>query len=232
MGQSLGFTQAFPEILRQVGAEPDTVPAQPPLDDLIQAYECTAADEQDVGRVDLDEFLVGVLSSSLRRNVGNGPLQNLEQCLLYALSGDVAGDRRVLILAGDLIDFVDVDDPLHASLTVAPCGLEQLQDDVLDIFPDISGLGQRRGIDNRKRHGEHPGERLSKERLTRPGGTDQQNVAFGDLDFLVPALPQLDPLVVIVDRHGELLLGQLLTDHEVVEKSLDLGRLGQRVPNR
>jgi hypothetical protein len=40
----------------------------------------------------------------------------------------------------------------------------------------------------------------------------------------------LDPLVVVVDRHGQGLLGLLLPDHVRVEELVDLAGLGQAVP--
>jgi hypothetical protein len=59
-------------------------------------------DEQDVGRVDLDELLVRVLAPALGRHVGLGALEDLQQRLLHTLAGDVAGDRRVLALRATL----------------------------------------------------------------------------------------------------------------------------------
>src|SRR5262249_19981638 len=41
-------------------------------------------------------------------------------------------------------------------------------------------------------------------------------------------LRDLDPLVVVVDRDGQLLLGDLLADDVLVEELLDLVRYGQR----
>src|SRR5690606_13262277 len=84
--------------------------AQPPADDVLHAFEGATADEQDVGRVDLDVLLVRVLPAALGRHVGDRALHDLEQRLLNTLAGDVAGDRGVLCLARDLVDLVDVDD--------------------------------------------------------------------------------------------------------------------------
>ena len=92
-------------------AEADHLPAQPLADDLLEADERAAADEQDVGRVDLEVLLLGVLAPPLRRHVGDGPLEQLEQGLLDPLARDVAGDRDVLAGLADLVDLVDVDDP-------------------------------------------------------------------------------------------------------------------------
>src|SRR5205814_9397106 len=47
-----------------LGPEADAAAADPALDDLVQPGEGAAADEQDVGGVDLDELLVGRLAST------------------------------------------------------------------------------------------------------------------------------------------------------------------------
>jgi hypothetical protein len=101
----------------QVGAEADRVLADPPLDDAVEVGERAAADEQDVGGVDREELLVGVLAPALRRHAGDRALQDLQQRLLHALAGHVACDRRVVRLARDLVHLVDVDDPVSAFLT-------------------------------------------------------------------------------------------------------------------
>ena len=121
-----------------VGLEAERLLADAPLDLLVEADERAAADEQDVGRVDLEELLVRVLAAALRRHVGDRAFEDLQQRLLHALARDVAGDRRVLVLAADLVDFVDVDDALLALLDVAAGGLQQLEDDVLDVLADVA----------------------------------------------------------------------------------------------
>ena len=52
----------------------------------VDAVERAAADEQDVGGVDLDELLMRMLAPALRRHAGNGALQNLQKRLLHALA--------------------------------------------------------------------------------------------------------------------------------------------------
>src|SRR5690606_41472825 len=53
-----------------MGAEPDRTLLQPVADDLFQPRERAAADEQDVGRIHLQEFLLRMLAATLRRNAG------------------------------------------------------------------------------------------------------------------------------------------------------------------
>ena len=122
---------------------------------LFEPGEGSAADEQHVGGVDLEELLVGMLAAALGRHGGDRALEDLQQRLLDALAGDVPGDRGVLGLAGDLVDLVDVDDPGLGALDVEVGGLDQLEEDVLDVLADVAGLGERRGVGDGERHVEH-----------------------------------------------------------------------------
>src|SRR6266550_8360261 len=90
--------------------ETDRGRTSPRRDDLLQAGERTTADEEDVGGVDLKELLLRMLAAALRRHRGNGALHDLEQRLLHTLARNVPGDRRIIGLAADLVDFVDIDD--------------------------------------------------------------------------------------------------------------------------
>src|SRR6185369_3002534 len=199
---------------------------QAALAPILQPDERAAADEEDVGGVDLDEFLVRMLPSALRRNVGHGSFEDLEQRLLHALAGDVARDRRVVALAADLVDLVDVDDAALRLLFVVARGLVDLEDDVLDVLTDVTRLGQRRGVDDRERHGEHARQRLRQKRLASAGRADQEDVRLLQLDFLARvALVVVDPLVVVVDGDRELFLRPLLADDVEIEELLDLFRL-------
>ena len=62
------------------------------LDNLLQSVKGTTANKQDVCSIDLDKFLMRMLSSSLRRYACNGSFQNFQKCLLYALTGHISGD--------------------------------------------------------------------------------------------------------------------------------------------
>ncbi|MPM27313.1 hypothetical protein SDC9_73823 [bioreactor metagenome] len=115
-------------------------------------------------------------------------------------------------------------------------GLDQLQQDVLDVLTDIAGLGQRGGVGHRERHVQHPSHRLRQVRLAAPCRADQQDVGLAQLHpVLLGGSPRsrgvlgLDPLVVVVDRHGERLLRRVLPDDVLVEEVPDLLRLGELV---
>ena len=199
------------------------------LDDLLDAGEGAAANEEDVRGVDLDELLVGVLAPTLRRHRGGGALQDLEQRLLHAFARHVAGDRRVLALAGDLVDLVDVDDPCLGLFDVVVGRLDQLEENVLDVLADVASLGERGGIGDGEGNVEHARQCLREVGLAAAGGADQQDVRLGQLDLGVVVAARLHALVMAVDGDRQDLLGVLLADHIVVQELVDLFGFGQLV---
>ncbi len=182
-----------------------------------------AAHEQDIRRVDLQKFLLRMLAATLRRNARNRAFHDLQQRLLDALARHVAGDRGIVRLARDLVDFVDIDNAALRALDIVVGRLQQLENDVLDVLADIAGFGQRGRIRHRERHIEDARQRLRQERLARAGRTDQQDVGLRELDVVVLGL-MIEPLVVIVDRDREHFLGVVLTDDIVIENLADLPR--------
>src|SRR5690606_3385722 len=112
-------------------------------------------------------------ATALRRDARDRALEDLEERLLHALPRDVARDRRVLGLARDLVDLVDVDDAGLGALDVVVGGLDELEQDVLDILADVAGLGERRRIRDRERHVEALRERLREVGLAAAGRADE-----------------------------------------------------------
>ena len=190
------------------------------LDDLLQAVEGAAADEQDVGGVDLDEVLVRVLAPALRRHVGHRAFEDLQQRLLHALAGDVAGDRGVVRLARDLVDLVDVDDsPLRAA-DVEVGRLDQPEQDVLHVLAHVAGLGEAGRVGDGEGDVEDLGQGLRqvascRSRSAPPAARSTWTARRR------PPLAGADPLVVVVDLHREHVLRLLLPDHVGVELRRD-----------
>ncbi len=175
-----------------------------------------------------------MLPAALRRHRGDGALEDLEQRLLHAFAGDVAGDAGVFRLPRDLVDLVDVDDAALALRHVELAGLEQAHQDVLHVLADVPRLGEGGGVGDGEGDVEDAGERLGEERLADAGGAEEQDVGLVELDVGVPAVGGVDALVVVVDRDGKGALGALLADHVLVEDVLDLrgrGNLGDAVRN-
>ena len=191
-----------------IAAEADGLAADAAGDDVVEADERAAADEQDVRGVDLDVLLLGVLAAALRRDVADGAFEHLEQGLLHAFAGDVAGDADVLAGLGDLVDFVDVDDAALGRLDVEVGGVQQLQQQVLDVFADVAGFGQGGGVADGEGHVEDLGQRPGQQGLAAAGRADEQDVALVDFDVAVALVAQAEALVVVVDGHGQTFLAR------------------------
>ena len=136
------------------------------------------------------------------------------------LTRDVSRDRRVLGLPRDLVHLVDVDDSAFALGHVEIGGLEQPNQDVLNVFADVTRFGERGRVGDGERNMEDPRQRLCEQRLTDPGGPDQENVGFVDFDVVEHSLI-VDPLVVVVDRNGERPFRALLPDDVLIQGFVD-----------
>ena len=141
-----------------------------------------------------------MLAAAGGRNAGHRALKNLKQRLLNALARNVAGDGEVLGLAGDLVDLVHVDNANLSALNVAIGSIDKLEQDVLHVLANVTGLGERSGVGDGKRHLEDAGERLGEQGLTGTGGTEQQNVGLGEL-HLIHIIVELRVQAVVKGRH-------------------------------
>ncbi len=199
--------------------------AQPLFDDLVEPFEGAAADEQDVLCIDLDEILMRMLASTLRRHIGHRALDDLQERLLDALTGDIARDGGIVRLAGDLIDLIDIDDAAFRPRHIKVGHLNQAQQNILDILTDVAGLRQGGGVGDAERDVQNLGERLCQQRLTTAGRPDEQNVALAQLD-IVNLHAGVDTLVMVVDGDREGLLRPLLADDVLVELVINLAGRG------
>ena len=194
-------------------------------DDLIKARERTTTDEQNVRGVDLQEFLLRMLTATLRRNRCNGAFHDLQQSLLHALARYVTGDGRVVRLAGDLIDLVDVNDAALCALNVVFRRLKQFQDDVFNVLTHITRFGQGGCVRHGERHIKDTGQRLGKQRFTATRRADQHDVRFRQFD-LTSFARVMQAFVVVMHRNREHALCVFLTDHIVVQNLADIARCG------
>src|SRR6185295_15255176 len=144
---------------------------------------------------------------------------------------DIARNRWVLIFAANLVDFVDIYNALLRPLDIAIRSLQQFQDDVLDVFADVTGFRQGGGINNREGNTQHARQRLGQQRLAGSRRANQKDVCFLYLN-VGTAAAQLDALVMLINRDRQALLGFILSDHVLIQKVFDLSRLGQRRTSR
>ena len=140
-----------------------------------------------------------MLAAAGGRNACHRALKDLKQRLLNALARNVAGDGEVLGLAGDLVNLVHVDDANLCALNIAIGGVDELEQDVLHILAHVTGLGERGGVGDGKRHLEDARERLGEQGLTGTGGTEQQNVGLSEL-HLVHIIVKLRVQTVVKGR--------------------------------
>ena len=214
--------------LGQLGIEAQTTLSDALADDVCQADERTAQDEQDVRRVDVDEFLLGVLAPALRRHGGLGALDDFQKRLLHALARHVARDGEVFSLAGDLVDLVDVDDADFRTRDIEVGGGDQLEQNVLDVLADITRLSERRRVSNRERDAQRARERLGEQRLAGTRGAQKHDVALRELDITLLRLRfHADALVVVVDGDGEGALRVFLAHHMLRKLGVELVGCGQ-----
>ena len=167
-----------------------------------------------------------MLATTLRRHRSNRTLDQLEQRLLNAFTGYIAGDGRVVGLTRNFVDLVDVDDTHLGLLDIVIALLQQLLNDVLDVLTHVTGFGQGGGVSNSKGHIQQASQGFGQQRLTGTGRADQQDVALAQLDFVF-ALALIETLVVVVNRYGQHLLGALLTNHVLIKDRADFYRRRQ-----
>ena len=166
-------------------AEADVVLREALFDVGVESLEGTAADKQDVRRVYLEEVLVRVLAAALGGHIRDAAFNDLEEGLLDTFTGDITRDARVVALACDLVDLVDVDDPALGLLDIEVGRLDEVEEDVLDVFANVAGLCEGCCIGDGERHIKDFRERLGEQGLARTGRADKQNVGFFELDIAI-----------------------------------------------
>ena len=191
-------------------------------DEFFQSGKGAAADEEDVGGVDVYQLLLRVFAPALRRYGGDGAFDQFEQRLLYAFAGDVAGNGEILAFARDFVDFVDVDDAFFGTGYVVVAVHQQFLHDGLDVFADVARFSQRGGIGNGKGDVQAFRQRLGEQGLAGTGRADHQDVAFDDFNAVVSfLLVEVQAFVVVVHRHRQRFFRAVLADDVVVQKRLD-----------
>ncbi len=131
---------------------------EPITNDLFDADERSANDEQDVAGVQLNVLLLGMFTSALRWNIGNGAFEHLEQALLDTFTGDVTGDRNIAAGLADLVHLVDVQDSALGRFDIKVSRVQQFEQQVLDVFTDVTCFGQCGRIADGKGNVQHPSE--------------------------------------------------------------------------
>ena len=170
----------------------------------------------------MNELLLRVLASALRRDRGDRPLQDFQKRLLHAFAGNVACDRDVLAFAGDLVQLVNIDDAALGALHIKIRRLQQPEKNVLHVLADIARLGERRSVGNGERYIQHARKRLREKCFAAAGGADEQNVGLLQLHIGLTAV--IDALIMVIHGNGQRNLRRFLPDDILVENLFDLRR--------
>ena len=123
MKQIVHFLCSF---LRNLCIKADCLSVQSCLHNLFQTVKGTATDKQNIGGINTDKLLMGMLSASLRRNTCHSTLHNFQKCLLYTLTGYISGNGHIFTLLGNFINFIDVNNAVLGTLHIIICRLNQL----------------------------------------------------------------------------------------------------------
>ena len=139
---------------------------------------------------------------------------------MHTFAGYIAGDRGVVRFARNLVDLVDVDYAALRAFDIVIGRLQQFQDNIFDVFADITGLRQRRGIRHREWHVQNAGEGLRQQGFAATGWPDQNDVRLRNFDIVV-FLAVRQAFIMVMHRHRENAFGVGLAYYIVVQHGAD-----------
>ena len=117
-----------------------------------------------------------MLASTLGRDVGHGAFDDFQKSLLHAFAGYVAGNGRTVGLAGNLVDFINIDNALAGGVKIIVGILEKLHQNVFHVLAYVTGFGKRGRVGYGEGYLEHTGQRAGQQCLSAAGRAKQQNV--------------------------------------------------------
>ena len=167
-----------------------------------------------------------MLPAALGRHSGFGSFQDLQQRLLNAFSADIPGNGHIFSLAGNFVDFINIDNTALRLLYIPVCCLDQPQQDRFHVIAHIAGFRHTGGVSNGKGDLQDLRKRLGQIGLAASGGSQQQDIAL--LEFhILPLLFAVDPFVVVVHCHAQGALRPFLADDVFVQCLFHLRRSEQ-----
>ena len=223
-GPDLSVQAALRQGSRRLFVKADALRALPDAsgDDLVDADERAGQDEEDVLRVDADAIRIRVLPPALGLHAHDIPLYDLQEGLLDALAGHVAGDGRVLVLLGDLVAFVQHHDAVLRPGDIIVAVAEQAHQALFHVRAHIPARGELRAVLDMERDVQQLREGLDEVRLAAARLSEQDDVGLLQLHVAGAQQAVRHALVVVVGRHGEGDLRLLLADDVLVQAGLDL----------
>src|SRR5690606_3218424 len=185
--------------------------------------------KQNIAGINLQKLLLRMLTATLRRYRSDGAFDQLQQRLLHALTRYVAGNGRVIRLARNLVNFVDVNNATLGFFHIVIALLQQFLNDIFNVFTHITGFGQGGGVGNGKRHIQQARQGFGQQGFTATGRADQQNITFRQLDIVLLTATALQTLVVVVHRHRQHDFGFILANDVLIEGGFNFLRRRQLI---
>ena len=121
----------------------------------------------------MNKLLLRMLTATCWWNTCHRTFKNLQKCLLNTLARDITSNRKVLGLASNLVNLIDVDNAYLSALNIAVSSSNELKQDILDIFTNVASLSKSCCVSNSKRNLKKTSKRLSKQCFTSTGWTKQ-----------------------------------------------------------
>ena len=114
--------------------------------------------------------------SALRRNRSHRAFYDFKQGLLYAFTAYIPCNRGVLAFSSDFVDFVDEDYAPFSCLNVSVCRIDELEEDIFNVFAYLAGFRKGSGICNGKGNVQLLGKGFCKKCLTASCRSYEKNV--------------------------------------------------------
>ena len=196
---------------------------------LLNAIECTTADEENVVRVYVNVVLVRVFAATFGRNIDNASFQEFKHTLLHTFSAHITRDGWVVALTRNLVDFVNENDTALSFLHIEISHLKQTRENAFHVFAHVSCFGEDCSVNDGERHFEELGNGACQECFTRSSRADHHNVALLNLYLVILRILVFveNAFVVVVHSHREIFLSSVLSDDIFIKIGLDFLGSGQ-----
>src|SRR6476661_8532088 len=116
----------------------DGIGVHPSGDDTVDTIKGTAAYEQYILGINLDQFLLRMFSSALRWHQHFAAFQQFKQSLLHTFAAYVTGDGWVIAFTRYLIDLVNVHNSFFSRRNIIIAGLQKPCQHAFHILSHIS----------------------------------------------------------------------------------------------
>ena len=116
--------------------------------------------------------------ATLRRNIRYCAFKNFQKRLLHSLSRNISGYRTIFTPPGNFINFINIYNSLFGAFNIIICSLNKAEQNIFNIFTDISGLSQSRSISNCERNTQGFRKRLRKISFAYSGRTEKKYIAL------------------------------------------------------